>query len=441
MNIKKIVGLASLCLLAAIIASALTAVLLLKGLIVPGIPDPGQTTKTAEPTSASTLPTIQTTVLPTPSPSPSPSPSPGASPSPTAKPTPTPTPQPSPSPTPTPTVSPSATSAVDMFYLWQTRDLLERIYTNVAPSVVGIKIEVTTSGGSKLTNEGSGLMITGDGDIATNASLLSIAIDKQGKVLAGAQINVLMHGVSISFPATLVGRDLMTGLAVLHIDAGLYETKPAKFAENPDLKVGQMILFLGYPDQYYSAGVMTSGMISSLNQPIVLEDGTTLQMIQTNAPISQASSGGPLLNLAGEVIGLSNGTLSRESGDFMSYALPAATVRQICLGLIEKGYVSGRAWLGVSILTEQSFLDLQKLYHLPDGLFISNIIKDSPAYSVDLRKGDVITRINGKNVAPSMDLGRFLQSQPVGSLVTIRVYRRSDGLYHEIDVYLQEYKG
>jgi serine protease Do len=321
------------------------------------------------------------------------------------------------------------------------KDMIANIYAATAPSVVNIEVEVDANGtAARKTNQGSGLILNKSGSIVTNASILTIALDKQGKILANAHVRVSVFGSVQAFDAVLTGRDLLTGLAVLKIVPGETVLQPAKFAEKPSLKVGQLILSIGYPDELFTSGGLTSGIITGLNRPVILDDGTNLQMIQSNAPISQTCSGGPLLNLSGEVVGLTNCALIRDVTDTMGYALAAETVQQVAKGLIENGFVAGRSWLGVSVLLQESFMELQKLYQLPDGLYISNVIKDSPAYSVDLRKGDIITAINATAVGASMDMSKFLQSQPVGSLVTIRIYRRTDGQYHDFKVYLQEYK-
>ena len=426
MKFKWIAIMASVCMITAVAASAVTAFLLTSGVIGRWRPQAtdtsGETSGTGQ-TSGSSQISGAAALSPT------------SKPSPTQKPTPVPTipAKPSATPKPTPTPDPSTHSALEDLYLWQVHDLLENIYEDISPSVAGIQIEVSSSdSATRLTNEGSGIVITAAGDIALNAGLLSIAIDKQGKILPNAKIMVRISGVTGSFPASLVSRDLMTGLAVLHINPGENKLTPARFAEKANLKIGQMILTVGYPDDVFNSGCMTSGFISGLYYPVILEDGTTMQMIQTTAPISASCIGGPLLNLEGQVVGLTCSAPGQNAGDPMSYALPGDETIRICMDLIEKGYVSGRSWLGINVSLEDRFIELQKLYNLPDGRMISAIVKGSPAASVDLRIGDVITRINDTAVSPSMDLVRFMQSQPVGTLVVIRIYRRSDGKYHDI---------
>jgi serine protease Do len=421
MKTKWIAGLAAMCLVSAIAASVLTVLALLQGAF-------GMTL--LRPQTQATTAASETTGTLTPTPRPTP----------TSSPTPSPSPVPSITPTPFPTTASSDDPAVVAgLILWQTQALIVKIYEDVSPSVVGIEVEVAEQGSSvRRTNQGSGLIISKDGDIVTNAGILSIALDKSGKVLPNATIAVKIKGIEKTFIATLTGQDVMTGLAVLKIDSSIYALKPAIFSSNSDLKIGQIVLAVGYPEILYESGGLSNGLITALSRTVILEDGISVQMIQTNAPVSLSCSGGPLLNLSGEVIGLTNCAVSREAIDSMSYVLPADTLQSVASDLIENGQVAGRAWLGASVLSEQSFNTLQKTYGFPDGLCVNNVVKDSPAYAADLRKFDVITLINKNKVAKSMDLSKFLQSQPVGTMIEIQVYRRSDNKYHDLYVYLQE---
>lgn len=446
---KIAAGLIVLCLVSAMIASFLTAVLLIRGVfgyraLLSRIidTDPQLSAETTLPRLTPTQP-----VQPTPVP--------------TAKPTPTP-PKLTPTPAETEAIAtPSASetesdnesgtlteteetnlagSADEQLQLWQDYDLIENIYTQIRPSVIGINVEIEdNTTGIRRTNQGSGLIMNEDGIIVTNGSVLAIALDKQGRIQDQAKIEISVYGIPRVFLAELVGRDPLTDLAVLAIDPGYYTLVPAAVAETAELNVGQMIIAVGYPDIEEESGNLYSGLISGLNRPVQLEDGTTLQMIQTDARINQRCSGGPLLNLSGEVIALTNCGLARPAYDLQSYAMPITTAQMVVQDLTSQGYVAGRSWLGVSVLVEETFLQLQNLYGFPSGLYISQVIDDSPAYTADLRRGDIITEINDQPVEPSMNISQFLQSQPVGSLVRLQVYRRSNSQYYNFRVYLQEY--
>ena len=349
-------------------------------------------------------------------------------------------------PTPKPSVQPSqpvdqSTDGGEVIALWANTRLIERLYEDVAPSVVGIKVTVTDSvTGLIRSNEGSGLILDTRGTIATNTAILAIALDKNGKLLSNATVQVFVRGAQRPFTATLTGKDPLSGLSILDIQPGLTDLKPAVMAEEPTLKVGQLVLTIGYPDMLDGEGGLASGMISGLNRTVLLENGITTQMIETDARINSICSGGPLLNLQGEVIGLVNCDLSRSYFDNANYALPAATLVEVAESLSDRGYLSGRPWLGVTVLTEDSFIELQHLYRFPDGLYVSSVVVDSPAYSAGLLNGDVITKINGDEVKPGMDLSAFLQTQKVGSLLTVHVFRRGDSQIYMFKIYLQEYK-
>jgi len=417
MKPKWIAGLAAMCLVTAAVASVMTALALTRGFL--SLDLRSGTTETSA--TSKPIPTLTPETTPT------------------RRPTATATPTPSPSPTPTAGPDITDPGATENLIILQTQELIARIYEQASQSVVSIEVAVRETGSSIIkANQGSGLILRETGEIATNAATLSIALDKQGNVLSSATLSVKIKGVDKPFEATFIGQDVMTGLAVLKIDPGEIILTPGTFADNTDIKVGQIVLAVGYPEILYEAGGLSSGLITGINRTVLLEDGTAVQMIQTNAPVSLACSGGPLLNLDGEVIGLTNCAVTREAVDSLSYVLPASAVQSVSGDLIESGQVSGRAWLGISVLSEDSFLRLKSLYGFPNGLYVSNVIKDSPAYTADLRKGDIITAINGEEIGSAMNMSKFLQSQPVGAQMQIRVYRRSDGRYHDLKAYLQE---
>ena len=431
MKTKRIAGLAALCLVCAVAASALTLWAMSRGLfgLYPPAPETGATLQT--------LPQ-DTTAAPTPTKKPTPTPAgtPGITPEPTTGVTPTPTSTPNETTVDDPEPTPGATEGTTVL---STERLIEKLYEEVSPSVVSIEVEVEEFGKSQFrTNQGSGLILRETGEIATNAAILSIATDKNGNLLANAIVRVKIKDVDKPFAASLIGYDVLSGLAVIKIDPADHKLKPGVFAQSSDVRIGQVVMAVGYPDILYESGGLSSGLITGINRTVLLEDGLAVQMLQTNAPVSLNCSGGPLLNLKGEVLGLTNCAVIREAIDSLSYVLPAAVVQTVSVELIDNGQTTGRSWLGVSVLSEASFLELQKLYGLPDGLYVSHVMNDSPAYTADLRKNDIITRLNGVDVGTSLDISRFLQINPPGTLVEIRVYRRTDGRYYNLKTYLQE---
>lgn len=423
-KISWLIGILTLCLLSALFAAILTPYILTRSVL-------GQELLWALSGHAETLATSTSETVAPAAGSPTPAPEPSVTPSPAVTPAPTPTPRP----------ADSSQPAGDQLELLANVHRIETIYQAITPSIVGINVEFSGSGSATpLTNRGTGLIIDERGLIVTNASVLTIALTSSGRLANEASLSVFVPGADQPFTAELVGRDQMTGLAVLSIDPDDQPLKAAPLSASPDLKVGQIVLACGYPDNLSAAGIMTSGIICGLNRWVRLEDGTSLQMIQTDTHLAQGSSGGPLLNLDGAVIGLSNSTLLRDNYDSLGYALPVAAIRQVVSNLISQSSDDGKCWLGLAVLRADGFRELQKLYRFPDGLYISSVIKDSPAYVASLRKGDIITRINEQKVNIDATLTTVLEGKKAGDTIKIEVYRRSDGLYHEYKVYLQEYK-
>ena len=429
MNTKRIVGLAALCLICAVAASALTLWAMTRGLfgIYPPTPETGATPQTSPQDSTAT-----------PTPTKKPTPTPTKAPSVTSQPTISVPPTPTPKPNEAPNGDPEPKDHPEDSMILSTERLIEKLYEEVSPSVVSIEVEVEEFGKSQFrTNQGSGLILRETGEIATNAAIYRHT-DKNGNLLANAIVRVKVKDIDRPFAAALIGHDVLSGLAVIKIDPADHKLKPGVFAQAPDVRLGQVVMAVGYPDILYESGGLSSGLITGINRTVLLEDGLAVQMLQTNAPVSLNCSGGPLLNLKGEVLGLTNCAVIREAIDSLSYVLPSAVVQTVSVELIDNGQTSGRSWLGVSVLSEASFVELQKLYGLPDGLYVSHVISDSPAYTADLRKNDIITRLNGIDVGTSLDISRFLQINPPGTLVEIRVYRRTDGRYYNLKTYLQE---
>ena len=357
---------------------------------------------------------------------------------------PTPTPQPTPTVAPTPTARPTPTQAPQQnaeqtLSLWQTRQYLQKLYAEIAPSVVGLKVAVPASASqSARTNEASSLIINRQGTIVTDANVLAIALNKQGELAAGTIIEVLVKDKEKIYSASYKGHDLETGLAVLVLNDNTNSFLAPAFAKNPEFKVGQHVLSVGYPDMLTASGGLTSGFISAISHDIILESGTPVQMLLTDMPLDPLCVGGPLLNLDGKVIGLVGYNLVKDPFAVKLSALPVDTVLGVVSAIQDRDPEKARVWLGVTVLGEQSFLELQKLYRFPDGLYISSVIQDSPAYVAGLEKGDILVKINDEPVLPSTDLSAFLAEQSVGDAVRISIFRRQENRTIELTAYLQE---
>ena len=223
---------------------------------------------------------------------------------------------------------------------------LQSIYDKNIPSVVSISC--TLQGGS---STGTGVILSDSGYIVTNSHV----VDK-------AQSITVLLSDSRTLPAILIGADSVSDLAVLHVTAE--DLIPAELGDSSVLRVGDAVVAIGDPLGIELRGTMTDGIVSAINRDIDIS-GRSMNLIQTNAALNSGNSGGPLINCYGQVIGIN----TMKMGDSMSsggveglgFAIPSTTVRDIVNQLIEKGYVSGRPYLGIS---GDSISEFYQFYYL-----------------------------------------------------------------------------
>jgi S1-C subfamily serine protease len=271
-------------------------------------------------------------------------------------------------------------------------DLERRIVTvaeAVSPSVVHIQA-ILKYDDRRNEVTGSGLIVTADGAILTNEHV----VDKAEK------ITVSVPGRKRKYPARLIGTDRQTDIALLRVDPDPeHPFTAAKFSPDP-VRVGQWVLAIGNP--YGLDGTVSLGIVSAKGRNLEIPDLLN-DFIQTDALIDRGSSGGPLVDLAGRVIGIN----SRGQGRGIGFTIPIDTARQVMAQLdhggIERGY------LGVSLQP----LDRDLADHLglgdASGVLISQVVPKSPADRAGLATGDVITRFDAREVEAEEeeDLGGF----------------------------------
>ena len=298
---------------------------------------------------------------------------------------------------------------------------LQEIYEKSIGSVVSI-----TCSGQGSASTGTGVVLTESGYLITNAH-----------VVDGSQSITVLLSDQRQFPATLVGSDAISDLAVLHIQAsGL---TPAEFGDSSVLRVGDSVVAIGDPLGIELRGTMTNGIVSAINRDLVT-NGRTLTLIQTNAALNSGNSGGPLINCYGQVIGINTlkiGVFTDESGaEGLGFAIPSSTVKDIADQLISQGYVSGRPTLGIRGESVSSFY--QYYYRLPSGLYITELDPESDAYNKGLMAGDILLSIGENRISSMDDLQQAIASNDVGDTVRIVIYR--DGRQYSADLILHEAK-
>jgi serine protease Do len=255
--------------------------------------------------------------------------------------------------------------------------------------------------------EGSGFIIDAAGYIVTN-----------NHVVQGAdRIRVTLNNGD-EYPATLIGRDPKTDLALIKIDAQQPLTA-VQLGSAEGARVGDWVLAVGNP--FGLGGSVSAGIISARGRDI--NSGPYDDYLQIDAPINRGNSGGPLFDASGRVIGVNTAIFSPSGGNIgIGFAIPAETVASIVADLRDKGQVD-RGWLGVQIqpVTEEVASSLG----LPDrnGVLVTEVLPDGPAAAAGLRDGDVILRVSGETMTDYRDLTRLIASLDAGSQAQVELMR------------------
>lgn len=297
----------------------------------------------------------------------------------------------------------------------------KEIYAKCAPSIVGIKcFEHDRKDGSY--SWGSGVVISSDGYILTNAHVVDEGQAASVEFVDGA-----------SYDARLVGADAQSDVAILKIDAsGL---KPASFASAKTLSVGDSVAAIGNPLSPDYSLTMTSGIISATSREVSY-NGSVMTLLQTDTSINEGNSGGPLINNRGQVIGITNMKIisSFSNIEGIGFAIPSDTVKGIVDLIMKDGAVYGRSTIGITIgpIAE----DIAKYYDIPVGLYVSVVLDNSDAARQGIKRGDIITEVNGEPVHTTSDVAQIKAAHEVGDTLTFTVWR--DGKTFDVDVKLMD---
>jgi serine protease Do len=265
---------------------------------------------------------------------------------------------------------------------------------------------------------GTGMLMDAKGHILTN-----------NHVVGGAsKIQVLLAN-GRRYPATLVGADQKTDLAVIKISAK--ESLPyVNFGDSDKTRVGDWVVAIGHPrglDQ-----TVTQGIISAKHRQGIMEPSSYQDFLQTDAAINPGNSGGPLLNLQGEVIGV-NAAIASQSGGYegIGFAIPSNMALYVSQSLIARGRVE-RGWLGVSV--QDLSPELAKSFNMDmvKGALIADVAKDGPADKAGLKRGDVVIAYKGIEMPDSRTFLNRAAASPIGEKVPLTILR--DGAKKEIAV-------
>jgi S1-C subfamily serine protease len=286
---------------------------------------------------------------------------------------------------------------------------------------------------------GSGFVIDKQGDIVTNQHVVSGA----------SKLRVGFSGGK-TYPATVVGADASTDVAVVKVNAPGSALHPLEFDSSSAVHVGDAVYAIGNP--YGLDRTMTSGIVSATGRDIQAPNGLTIpNAIQTDAAINHGNSGGPLLDARGKVVGIDSqiqGGTGVDANVGIGFAVPSDTASSIAQQLLEHGHAE-HAWLGVSVETIDPSVS-GVVRGLPThGVTVARVVKNGPAAKAGLRAatrdvtvngqtaligGDSIVAVDGKAVATSVELADAVASHKPGDQVSLRVVR--NGVTRLVDLEL-----
>ncbi len=298
---------------------------------------------------------------------------------------------------------------------------IRAVTERVRPAVVFVGIEQSLRSFSQPVpvGNGSGAIIDAEGHVLTNNHVVESAQALQVTLPDGR-----------TFPATLVGRDPASDLAVIQIQGNNLPTIP--LGDSSKLAVGEWVVAIGNALGLEGGPTVTTGVISALNRTIQEENGASISgLIQTDAAINPGNSGGPLVNLRGELIGINTAVPGPTGGGYqpsgIGFAISINEAKPVIQQLMNKGRIT-RPYLGVVLQTITPAIRAQAKLSVDKGVVLSDVGKGTPAERAGLRVGDVIVAADGKPVATDVDLRAAIQARNVGDTIQLTVVRGNQQL-------------
>ena len=330
------------------------------------------------------------------------------------------------------------------------------IVKKVTPSVVGVQSTFSSPNGSNnntmngyggffgygsqgnngsqgMTGVGTGIIMSKDGYIVTNAHVI---YDDEYGYGEASSVQIQMSDEETTYDARIVAYDKEADIAVLKIDAD--NLTPAEFGDSSSCEVGEMVVAIGNPLGLQFQNTVTCGIISALDRKVTINDNT-MTLIQTDTAINNGNSGGPLINSSGQVIGINSAKMSSTySGEAtvegIGFAIPMSEAKSIVDDLINYGYVTGRPQLGISCqdVTEA----VSQAYNIPVGAYIFSVTAGGAADQAGLQPGDVITGIQDQTISTTEELNAVKNQYTAGDTITLTYVRA--GETKKVDVTLAE---
>jgi S1-C subfamily serine protease len=286
----------------------------------------------------------------------------------------------------------------------------------VAQAVVNIDVKQRINlkrGTRELSGNGSGFIITPDGFILTNSHVVHAANSITVNLPDGRE-----------YPAQVTGDDPDTDLAVIRIDAS--QLAHVRLADSENLRVGQLVIAIGNPLGFQAS--VTAGVISALGRSMHAQSGRLIDnIIQTDAALNPGNSGGPLVNSAGEVVGVNTAVIRPAQG--ICFAIASNTAKLVAGWLIRDGRIR-RGYIGVAGQNVPIHRRIVRFYGLPleTGVLVVSAEKHSPAEHAGLREGDVIVAFNDQPIGSVHHLHKILVGEQIGVRAKLTVIRHTEKL-------------
>lgn len=308
---------------------------------------------------------------------------------------------------------------------------IPNIYDAVSPGVVGV---LNYQGGKSalgkdidvLYGSGTGFAVSSEGYILTNAHVVDGA----------SKVTVKLFGEKEERDATLIGSDTETDIAVLKVEG--VTLQPLKLGNSDQVRVGEYVLAIGNPlSSDELANTITFGIVSATARQVTI-DNYTNTYLQTDEAINFGNSGGPLINMYGEVIGVNSAKTvtagydemgNAVSAEGIGFALPINQVQKIMGILITKGFVE-RPGIGVTVSTVDKTMAEEN--GVPAGAIVLSVVKGRPADQAGILKGDIIVEANGKTIETHEEFVNTVLNCMIGDELKVKLYR--DGEYLELTI-------
>lgn len=314
---------------------------------------------------------------------------------------------------------PSSIAPVDLPSVADIVEMVRPSVVNIPTQAEGGNFFFRTTGG---TSNGSGAIIHSDGYVITNYHVISDA----------DRIQITTDGGRV-FRATVVGSDPVTDLAVLQIEGdGPFPALP--FAPPNTFRVGDWVIAIGNALGLPGGPSVTLGVVGALDRTLTTREQTLTDLIQTDAAINEGNSGGPLVDLNGEIIGINTAVVRGAQG--IGFSVGSFTVVPVVQSILKHGRVMW-PWLGVGVQDISAPLALELNMEERHGVLMQRVWADSPAEAAGVQEGDVLLNLDGRDIASVRDLQRLMREQLEVGQESVGVFLR-DGKPLELTITLEE---